>query len=242
MYTAATTEPLPEKFDFESRLVNNGDMLVLVNGKEVAKGKAPSLFTKPLADVIRSQRDVTTENSIGTYANAYTTAFDFVGNVQNATLEVRKPTATASNPVTAAKASSTGKATVLTIKVVEEQMKYDTKLITVKAGQPVVLTLENPDIMQHNLVICKPGTAEKVGKAADALARDPKAVEKNYVPQMPEVLASTKLVNPGESFTLEFVAPAQPGDYPFVCTFPGHWSIMRGVMRVEKSSLPVNSR
>ncbi len=242
VYTAATTEPLPDKFDFESRLVNNGEMLVLVNGKEMAKGKAPSLFTKPLADVIRSQRDVTTANSIGTYANAYTTAFDFVGNVQNATLEVRKPTATASSPVTPAKTSSKGKATVLTIKVVEEQMKYDTKLITVKAGQPVVLTLENPDIMQHNLVICKPGTAEKVGKAADALARDPKAVEKNYVPQMPEVLAATKLVNPGESFTLEFVAPSQPGDYPFVCTFPGHWSIMRGVMRVEKSSLPLNSR
>ncbi|MBO0951431.1 PVC-type heme-binding CxxCH protein [Fibrella forsythiae] len=238
VYTAATTDPLPEKFDFESRFVNNGDMIVLVNGKEMAKAKAPSLFTKPLADVIRSQRDVTTENSIGAYAGAYTTPFDFVGNVQNATLEVRKPTG--APPVTTAKAVTNDKATVLTIRVVEEQMKYDTKMITVKAGLPVVLTLENPDIMQHNLVICKPGMAEKVGKAADALSRDPKAVERNYVPQMPEVLASTKLVNPGESFTLEFTAPTQPGDYPFVCTFPGHWSIMRGVMRVEKAPAPAS--
>ncbi|MEZ0483725.1 PVC-type heme-binding CxxCH protein [Fibrella aquatica] len=241
VYTAATTEALPEKFEFESRFLTNGEMMLLINGQEKAKSKAPSLFTKPLADVIRSQRDVTTENSIGAYANAYTNSFDFVGNVQNATLEVRKPTTT--KPAMAAtSAMSNEKATVLTIKVVEEQMKYDTKMITVKAGLPVVLTLENPDIMQHNLVICKPGTAEKVGKAADALARDPKAVEKNYVPQMPEVLASTKLVNPGESYTLEFTAPTQPGDYPFVCTFPGHWSIMRGVMRVEKANKPLNSK
>lgn len=236
VYSAATTEPLPEKFDFESRLVNNGEMLLFVNGKEAAKGKAPSLFTKPLTGSIRVQRDFTDENSIGSYANAYPTTnpFDFVGNVQNATLEFRKPTA-ASRPQ-AAERIIPKNATVLTIKVIEEQMKYDKTMLTVKAGQPVVLTLENPDIMQHNIVICKPGTAEKVGKAADAMAQDPKSVQKHYVPQMPEVLASSILVNPGESYTLEFTAPDKPGDYPFVCTFPGHWSIMRGVMRVEKST------
>jgi azurin len=25
---------------------------------------------------------------------------------------------------------------------------------------------------------------------------------------------------------------AQAGDYPFVCTFPGHWRIMNGVLTV----------
>jgi azurin len=239
VYTATTTEPLPEKFDFESRLTTNGDITLLIDGKQAAKSKAPSLFTKPIADMVRVQRDVVGENSIGSYAGAYTTNFDFVGNVQNATLEVRKPSTD--------NQSSTGKplaegATVLTIKVVEEQMKYDTKMITVRAGQPVVLTLENPDIMQHNLVICKTGSINKVGKAADLMAQDPKSVEKNYVPQMPEVLAATKLVNPGEAFTLEFTAPAQPGDYPFICTFPGHWRIMQGIMRVEKSKNTVISR
>lgn len=234
VYSATTTEPLPEKFDFESRFVNNGEMILLVNGKEMGKGKAPSLFTKPLTDVIRTERDFVNENSIGAYANAYKSMFGFIGNLQNTTLEVRKPNTT--NRVAASEKVVPKNATVLTIRVVEEQMKYDKRMITVKAGQLVVLTLENPDIMQHNIVICKPGTAEKVGKAADAMARDPKSVEKHYVPQLPEVLASSILVNPGESYTLEFVAPTQPGDYPFVCTFPGHWSIMRGVVRVEKSS------
>ena len=240
VYTATSAETLPERFDFEGRLTANGNILVFVDGKQVGKGKAPSLFTKPLDGVVRVQRDFTDSNSIGAYTGAYTTAYDFIGNIQNATLEVRKSAADAPNPAT--RVATSDKATVLTIKVVEEQMKYDTKVITVKAGMPVVLTLENPDIMQHNLVICKPGSTEKVGKAADALARDPKGLEKNYVPQLPDVLAATKLVNPGESFTLEFTAPTKPGDYPFVCTFPGHWSIMQGIMRVEKTNVPTTSR
>lgn len=240
VYTATTTESLPSTFDFESRLANNGEMLLFIDGKPAAKGKAPSLFTKPLTDVVRVQRDFTGDNSIGAYAGAYTNAFDFAGNVQNATLEVRQPTT--DSQASTGRVTASDKATVLTIKVVEEQMKYDTKVITVKAGRPVVLTLENPDGMQHNIVICKTGTVEKVGKAADALTRDPKGLEKNYVPQMPEVLAATKLVNPGEAFTLEFTAPTKPGDYPFICTFPGHWRIMQGIMRVEKTDVPTTSR
>jgi len=46
-------------------------------------------------------------------------------------------------------------------------------------------------------------------------------------------LFSTPLVNPGQNYTLKFKAPANTGDYPFVCTFPGHWSIMNGVMKVR---------
>ena len=113
-------------------------------------------------------------------------------------------------------------------------MQFDKKQITIKAGQKVTLNLDNPDGMQHNLVIIKPGTLQKVGAAADALARDPNGAEKNYVPQVAEVLWATKLLNPGESYTLEFTAPTQPGDYTFVCTFPGHWRGMNGILRVEK--------
>ena len=52
------------------------------------------------------------------------------------------------------------------------------------------------------------------------------------LPAIAEVLFSTPLVNPGQNYTLKFKAPASTGDYPFVCTFPGHWSIMNGVMKV----------
>ncbi|MHB1177635.1 MAG: ThuA domain-containing protein [Daejeonella sp.] len=128
----------------------------------------------------------------------------------------------------------TGPVAKIVIKVVQNVMKYDKTLISVKAGQKVMISLENPDFMQHNLVILMPGTLQKVGEAADALARDPKGAQTDYLPKIQEVLHSTKLLNPDESFTLQFTAPNKPGDYPFVCTFPGHWRIMNGIMRVTK--------
>ena len=123
-------------------------------------------------------------------------------------------------------------AVVVKIKVVKNEMKYDVASFTVEAGKPVEIIFENPDFMQHNLLITQIGSLQTVGKAADKLAADPRGAEMNYVPNIPEVLFSTKLVNPQKSETLRFTAPEKPGDYPFVCTFPGHWSIMNGTMKV----------
>jgi hypothetical protein len=59
---------------------------------------------------------------------------------------------------------------------------------------------------------------------------DPEA--KAFVPDLPLVLHSTTLVKPGETMRLAFTAPAEPGEYIYVCTFPGHWVRMYGVMLV----------
>ncbi len=126
-------------------------------------------------------------------------------------------------------------ARVVLIEIVPELMKFDTDTFRVKAGEKILLELDNLDGMQHNLLIIKPGTLEKVGAAADAMLRDPGASEKHYVPDMPEVLFATEMLGPGELYTLNFTVPDTPGDYPFVCTFPGHWRMMNGIMRVEKN-------
>lgn len=120
----------------------------------------------------------------------------------------------------------------ITIKTVKEAMKYDTKSFTVKAGQTVEIIFENTDAMQHNMVITKPNMLSKVGQAGDKMMKDPKGAEKNYVPTIPEVLFSTPLINPGKSYKLTFKAPSNPGNYPYVCTFPGHWTLMNGLMKV----------
>lgn len=120
------------------------------------------------------------------------------------------------------------------MEVVPDLMKFALDTFTVKAGQKIILELDNLDGMQHNLLIGKPGSLNKIGAAADAMLSDPKASEKHYVPEMPEVLFATPLVDPGEVYSLEFTAPKEPGKYPFVCTFPGHWRMMSGIMIVEK--------
>jgi azurin len=93
--------------------------------------------------------------------------------------------------------------------------------------------------MQHNLVIGQIATLETIGKAADKLAADPQGADKQYVPDIPEVLFSTKLVNPQQTVRLTFIAPQKEGDYPFVCTFPGHWSLMNGIMKVTAAKAPL---
>ncbi|MFC4871055.1 plastocyanin/azurin family copper-binding protein [Negadavirga shengliensis] len=125
------------------------------------------------------------------------------------------------------------KATTVWIEVVPDLMKFDVDTFSVKAGEKIILELDNQDGMQHNLLIIEPGTLEAVGAAADDMLRDPKASEQHYVPEIAEVLFATEMLGPNEVYTFEFTAPDLPGDYPFVCTFPGHWRMMNGIMRVE---------
>jgi putative heme-binding domain-containing protein len=113
-------------------------------------------------------------------------------------------------------------------------MRYDKQLIVVEAGKPVAITLENADAMPHNLAILMPGALEEIGNAAEKMPAEPDAEGRLYVPASPKVLHATKLVAPGEKTQLAFSAPDEPGDYPYVCTFPGHWRVMFGTLAVVK--------
>jgi uncharacterized protein len=73
---------------------------------------------------------------------------------------------------------------------------------------------------------------ETIGAAADAMATSPTGLAANYVPEISQVLASSRLVDPGQSGTIRFRVPAQAGSYPYVCTFPAHWRVMNGVLKV----------
>lgn len=113
-------------------------------------------------------------------------------------------------------------------------MKYKQAELTLKAGSSVELTFSNPDVLQHNFLLLKPGTKEKVGALADAMLTDPEAMKKHYVPESTDILAKTKLVNPFGKEVIKFSVPDEPGDYPYICTFPGHWRLMFGTLKVTK--------
>lgn len=128
--------------------------------------------------------------------------------------------------------SASGNVKTIRISTVVNELKYSLEEFTVEAGQEVEITFENPDFMQHNLLIVEPGALQTVGEAADELAASPNGSDQQYVPDIPEVLHSTNLVNPNQTVTLSFTAPSDPGDYPYLCTFPGHWRTMQGTMNV----------
>jgi azurin len=124
-----------------------------------------------------------------------------------------------------------GVRTVL-VRTLKEQMAYDLRYFVVQAGKPVQIILDNPDAMPHNLVVTVPGAVEDIGTVGGAMQPPADASAKAFVPDSPKVLHATHLVQPGKSETLAFEAPKEPGEYGYVCTFPGHWVRMYGIMLV----------
>ncbi|MCA9246350.1 MAG: TIM barrel protein [Planctomycetales bacterium] len=112
-------------------------------------------------------------------------------------------------------------------------LSYQTRVLRVRPGEPIAFTLANPDVVPHNWALVKPGALDPVGGLADRLISDPEASLRHYIPATSDVLAYCDMVLPREEFTIYFRAPELPGRYPFLCTFPGHWKVMNGVMIVE---------
>ncbi|MFT7629161.1 MAG: putative heme-binding domain-containing protein [Mariniblastus sp.] len=121
---------------------------------------------------------------------------------------------------------------VVLIHTVDEEMKYDIPWFAVQAGRDVQVLLKNEDLMAHNLVITKPDALEEVALLAAAEGPKVGSSGKQYVPISDKILFATEMVQAEKQVRLTFTAPTEPGEYPYVCTFPGHWMRMYGVMVV----------
>lgn len=112
-----------------------------------------------------------------------------------------------------------------------DSMKFDKAELRVKAGSSVTLTLTHTgkmkkEAMGHNFVLLKKGTDINAFGAKAMKAKDT-----DYVPAG-EALANTKVLGGGETDTITFKAP-EKGTYDFICSFPGHFAIMKGKFIVE---------
>ncbi len=119
----------------------------------------------------------------------------------------------------------------VTIKA-NDQMKFDLTEIKVPVNSKVTLTLVNEgklprEAMGHNFVLLKKGTdvADFAMRAIEA------GIAKEHIPTGNETIAYTKVTGGGESVTITFDAPAI-GSYDFICSFPGHWGMMKGKLVV----------
>lgn len=120
--------------------------------------------------------------------------------------------------------------TELNLNTVGDTMAYEQTSLEATAGQKVKLTFKNngtQPAMQHDFILVKAGTDAEVSTAGLTAG-----AAKDYIPDSPNILAHTKLLKPGESDTITFTAPAA-GDYPYICTFPGHYPLMKGVLHVK---------
>lgn len=114
-----------------------------------------------------------------------------------------------------------------------DQMQFNKTEIRVPAGKPITLTLRHTGtmdvkVMGHNFVLLKKDT--EIPAFANAAAG---AAENEYIPDGTEaVIVHTKLLGGGQSDTIDFDAP-EPGTYDFICSFPGHYALMKGKFIVE---------
>ncbi|MDA7906336.1 c-type cytochrome [Mariniblastus sp.] len=124
---------------------------------------------------------------------------------------------------------------VILIHTVEEEMRYDVPWFAVQAGTDIQIILKNEDLMAHNLVITMPEALQTVALQAAAEGPTIGPSGKQYVPDSSDVLFGTEMVSAETQTRVTFRAPSTPGEYPYVCTFPGHWMRMYGVMVVVEN-------
>ena len=127
--------------------------------------------------------------------------------------------------------SDTPELTTIRIATVKERMMYDVKELTVKPNKKVKLTFVNEDFMPHNLLLVQPGKIDEI--ANQALIMGAKGFETGFIPENKNILWHSKLLDAGKEEVIEFTTPAAPGDYPYMCSFPGHSIIMRGMLHVK---------
>lgn len=117
-----------------------------------------------------------------------------------------------------------------------DTMQFNSKAFEVNAGEEVTLVFKNigklpKAAMGHNVVILKPGSNVAVFATA-AIS----AVANEYIPtddaNKAMIVAHTKLLGPGEEDTIKFTLP-EAGAYPFVCSFPGHFALMQGIITAK---------
>ena len=120
----------------------------------------------------------------------------------------------------------------------DDKMRFDVTAFEVKPGQKVSITLKNVGTtpkfsMGHNLVMLDKGV--NTGNVNKWLDEASMAAATDYVPKgSKQVLAATKLLGPNETDTITFTAPQVPGEYLYVCSFPGHYSQgTKGFMTVK---------
>ncbi len=119
---------------------------------------------------------------------------------------------------------------------VGDNMRFAPAAIAATPGESIKVVLEDvgnmPKVaMGHNFVLLKKASDAKTVVDKSASARDTDFLAPAVQPLL---LAYTKLVGPGETAEVTFTAPAQRGDYMFICTFPGHFNVgMKGTLTVK---------
>lgn len=216
-------------------MISTACLVLVACGGSDNETSAPSTQTSQSAPEPRSAPEPAPEPETEMAAETAPASSDEDGMASDMPMPMDEPTeaaAPAENPVTV---GDDGVAR-LTIGSTDT-MQYTVRAFTVEAGQDVELTLAHEgslpiDVMGHNVVILPIG-GDYVAFSREVMSAGG-SVDNDYIPEdMREgLVAYTQLIGGGQSDTISFTVPDEPGEYPFLCTFPGHFGVMNGIMTV----------
>jgi azurin len=138
--------------------------------------------------------------------------------------------APADPPAAASVAAKPAQKVELQIESVSNTMTFNKTALSVPTGAEVHLIFKNNSTMAtlpHNWVLVKPGTEASVA-AAGLKMGEPAGY---FDVRDHDALVHTPMAKPGETADVTFTAP-EPGAYPYICTIPGHYMMMKGVLTV----------
>jgi azurin len=120
----------------------------------------------------------------------------------------------------------------VTITPVGNEMRFEQTEIRATAGETIRVVMNNTatsPAMHHNVLFLDDRESiDTVGRAAM------EAGDRGYIPDHPAVLGSTPMAAPGETTEFEFTVPNEAGEYPYICTYPGHYVMMQGTLFVSE--------
>ncbi len=113
-------------------------------------------------------------------------------------------------------------------------LRFSEKELKAKAGEQITIRFQNMDsipaqfcfVQARNIGDCRNGVEHDVGGIR-------KIAEMHYVPESDDVLHFSPMLYTRSGYEMNITAPAEPGIYPYMCTFPGHWAVMKGTLIIE---------
>lgn len=118
----------------------------------------------------------------------------------------------------------------------DDTVQFSQLTIDAEGGEKLRVELTNTgtrprESMAHNWVLLRPAPEGEITAFGLAAAASPPT----YLPaeRRSQIVVATRMLGPGESDAVEFTVPQDPGDYPYVCTFPGHFALMKGWLIVK---------
>ena len=117
-----------------------------------------------------------------------------------------------------------------------DDMKYSVTSITAEPGERIRVRVHSKGVipkvaMAHNFVVVQ------LDADIDTLLKEGAPYrESDFIPpsMANKVIAKTAFAGPGETVQVTFTVPDVVGDYPYLCTFSGHYQAgMKGTLKVQ---------